>query len=72
MSDILCVQTISELDITVQKLREEVVQSNQLRKQQLVELGLLREEEKQKMIREQEQEVLYYLFLNWFFWLNPR
>ena len=41
----------------IQELREEVVQANQLRKQQLVELGLLREEEKQKMQREHESEV---------------
>lgn len=34
-----------------------MVQANQLRKQQLVELGLLREEEKQKMLREHENEV---------------
>ena len=38
-------------------LREEVVQANQLRKQQLVELGLLREEEKQKLQREHETMV---------------
>ncbi|XP_063427729.1 centrosomal protein of 112 kDa-like isoform X3 [Mytilus trossulus] len=41
----------------IQELREEVVQANQLRKQQLVELGLLREEEKQKMQRDHEAEV---------------
>ena len=39
------------------ELREEVVQANQLRKQQLVELGLLREEEKQNMTRDHELEV---------------
>ena len=44
----------------IQELREEVVQANQLRKQQLVELGLLREEEKQKMQRDHEAEVIIY------------
>ncbi|XP_053390838.1 centrosomal protein of 112 kDa-like isoform X2 [Mercenaria mercenaria] len=48
---------IASLDLREQELREEVVQSNQLRKQQLVELGLLREEEKQTMQREQETEM---------------
>lgn len=40
-----------------------MVQANQLRKQQLVELGLLREEEKQKMLREHESEVSKYTYL---------
>ncbi|XP_035824981.1 uncharacterized protein LOC101862025 isoform X2 [Aplysia californica] len=40
----------------IRELREELVQANQLRKQQLVELGLLREEEKQKMHRDHEAE----------------
>ncbi|KAK3093597.1 hypothetical protein FSP39_017877 [Pinctada imbricata] len=48
---------ISQYERQIQELREEVVQSNQLRKQQLVELGLLREEEKQKMLREHESEM---------------
>ncbi|PVD38829.1 hypothetical protein C0Q70_01453 [Pomacea canaliculata] len=42
---------------TVSELKEELVQANQLRKQQLVELGLLREEEKQKMQRDHEVEL---------------
>ena len=50
-------QRIAGLEHREQELREEVVQSNQLRKQQLVELGLLREEEKQKMQRDNEAEV---------------
>ena len=45
------------------ELREEVVQANQLRKQQLVELGLLREEEKQRMSREHEAQVQALLFI---------
>ncbi|KAL4239252.1 hypothetical protein ACF0H5_000069 [Mactra antiquata] len=48
---------IASLELREQELREEVVQANQLRKQQLVELGLLREEEKQKMQRDQESEM---------------
>ncbi|XP_078313648.1 centrosomal protein of 112 kDa-like isoform X7 [Crassostrea virginica] len=48
---------ITQYERQIQELREEVVQANQLRKQQLVELGLLREEEKQKMLREHESEV---------------
>ena len=50
-------QMVSELEGQVAELREELVQANQLRKQQLVELGLLREEEKQKMQRDHEAEV---------------
>jgi hypothetical protein len=50
-------QKITQHERQIQELREEVVQANQLRKQQLVELGLLREEEKQKMLREHESEV---------------
>jgi centrosomal protein CEP112 len=52
-----CFQSISELEGQISELREELVQANQLRKQQLVELGLLREEEKQKMQRDHETEV---------------
>lgn len=50
-------QMLGELEAQVGQLREELVQANQLRKQQLVELGLLREEEKQKMQRDHEAEV---------------
>ncbi|XP_013402833.1 centrosomal protein of 112 kDa [Lingula anatina] len=50
-------KTVTELEAQVRELREEIVQSNQLRKQQLVELGLLREEEKQKMQRDHEAQV---------------
>ena len=50
-------QKISQLEEQICKLREEVVQGNQHRKQQLVELGLLREEEKQKMSRDHENQV---------------
>ena len=45
--------------LQIQELREQVVQANQLRRQQLVELGLLREEEKQKMQHDHEDEVLH-------------
>ena len=57
MSILYLYQKIAELERREQELREEVVQANQLRKQQLVELGLLREEEKQKMQRDHEAEV---------------
>ncbi|XP_055954492.1 centrosomal protein of 112 kDa isoform X3 [Patella vulgata] len=50
-------KTMRELETQLRELREELVQSNQLRKQQLVELGLLREEEKQKMQRDHELEI---------------
>ncbi|XP_046555303.1 centrosomal protein of 112 kDa-like [Haliotis rubra] len=50
-------KNMTEFEGQVRELREELVQSNQLRKQQLVELGLLREEEKQKMLRDHEAEV---------------
>ncbi|KAK2149001.1 hypothetical protein LSH36_472g02048 [Paralvinella palmiformis] len=45
---------IAELEHQIQILRDELVQANALRKQQLMELGLLREDEKQKMEREQD------------------
>ncbi|XP_078612009.1 centrosomal protein of 112 kDa-like isoform X3 [Branchiostoma floridae x Branchiostoma japonicum] len=50
-------KTISEMEQQTRELREEVIQANALRKQQLVELGLLREEEKQKATRELEATV---------------
>lgn len=46
-----------DLEAQLQRVREELLQANQLRKQQLIELGMLREEEKQKMAREHEQKV---------------
>lgn len=50
-------QTIGELETQVHQLREELIQVNSQRKQQLVELGLLREEEKQKALRDHEAAV---------------
>ncbi|XP_074080839.1 centrosomal protein of 112 kDa isoform X2 [Macrotis lagotis] len=47
-------QVISDMEAQVHKLREELIQVNSQRKQQLVELGLLREEEKQRIAREHE------------------
>ncbi|XP_061416021.1 LOW QUALITY PROTEIN: centrosomal protein of 112 kDa-like [Lethenteron reissneri] len=47
-------ETIAQLEETVLKLQEEVEQANCLRKQQLVELGLLREEEKQATLLQHE------------------
>ncbi|BFZ02650.1 hypothetical protein BsWGS_05689 [Bradybaena similaris] len=48
----------AENEQLIRELREELVQANQLRKQQLVELGLLREEEKQKIHRDHEAELV--------------
>ncbi|XP_067914608.1 centrosomal protein of 112 kDa isoform X2 [Heterodontus francisci] len=50
-------QTIADLESQVHQLREELIQVNSRRKQQLVELGLLREEEKQKALRDHEATV---------------
>ncbi|XP_068932691.1 centrosomal protein of 112 kDa isoform X4 [Petaurus breviceps papuanus] len=47
-------QIISDMEVQVHKLREELIQVNSQRKQQLVELGLLREEEKQRTARDHE------------------
>ncbi|KAM9005561.1 centrosomal protein of 112 kDa isoform X5 [Sarcophilus harrisii] len=47
-------QVISDMEAQVHKLREELIQVNSQRKQQLVELGLLREEEKQRTARDHE------------------
>ncbi|XP_050618349.1 centrosomal protein of 112 kDa isoform X3 [Macaca thibetana thibetana] len=47
-------QVIADMEAQVQKLREELINVNSQRKQQLVELGLLREEEKQRATREHE------------------
>ncbi|XP_003812397.2 centrosomal protein of 112 kDa isoform X3 [Pan paniscus] len=47
-------QVIADMEVQVHKLREELINVNSQRKQQLVELGLLREEEKQRATREHE------------------
>uniref|UniRef100_A0A8D0GWG1 Centrosomal protein 112 n=1 Tax=Sphenodon punctatus TaxID=8508 RepID=A0A8D0GWG1_SPHPU len=47
-------QTMSEMEAQIHKLREELIQVNAHRKQQLVELSLLREEEKQRAARDHE------------------
>ena len=48
------IQVINGLDLQIRDLREELVSANALRRQQLVELGLLREEERQKSSREHD------------------
>uniref|UniRef100_A0A670I143 Centrosomal protein 112 n=1 Tax=Podarcis muralis TaxID=64176 RepID=A0A670I143_PODMU len=48
------VQIISDMEAQIHTLREELIQVNTQRKQQLVELSLLREEEKQKTLRDHE------------------
>ncbi|NWJ07539.1 CE112 protein, partial [Crypturellus undulatus] len=50
-------QVICDMEAQIHKLREELVQVNAQRKQQLVELSLLREEEKQRAAREHEAAV---------------
>ncbi|KAM9748848.1 centrosomal protein of 112 kDa isoform 6-T6 [Dama dama] len=50
-------QVLADMEAQVHKLREELVSVNSQRKQQLVELGLLREEEKQRAARDHEAAV---------------
>ncbi|XP_076121376.1 centrosomal protein of 112 kDa isoform X1 [Alosa pseudoharengus] len=50
-------QRVAELEAQVQSLREELLQTHSQRKQQLIELGLLREEERQRAARDQEAAV---------------
>uniref|UniRef100_A0A8C6BUJ8 Centrosomal protein 112 n=1 Tax=Monodon monoceros TaxID=40151 RepID=A0A8C6BUJ8_MONMO len=50
-------QVIADMETQVHKLREELISVNSQRKQQLVELGLLREEEKQRTARDHEAAV---------------
>lgn len=45
------------MEMQVHKLREELINVNSQRKQQLVELGLLREEEKQRAARDHEAAI---------------
>ncbi|XP_076399740.1 centrosomal protein of 112 kDa isoform X6 [Peromyscus maniculatus bairdii] len=50
-------QIIADMEAQVHKLRGELINVNSQRKQQLVELGLLREEEKQRAARDHETAV---------------
>lgn len=50
-------KVIADMEAQVHKLREELVNVNSQRKQQLVELGLLREQEKQRAARDHENVV---------------
>ncbi|XP_027626960.1 centrosomal protein of 112 kDa isoform X3 [Tupaia chinensis] len=50
-------QVLADMEAQVHKLREELINVNSQRKQQLVELGLLREEEKQRAARDHETAV---------------
>ncbi|XP_073091903.1 centrosomal protein of 112 kDa isoform X1 [Manis javanica] len=50
-------QVIADMEAQVHKLREELIHVNSKRKQQLVELGFLREEEKQRAARDHETTV---------------
>ncbi|XP_033097473.1 centrosomal protein of 112 kDa-like [Anneissia japonica] len=48
---------IGNLELQLGQMKEELVQSNALRKQQLTELGLIREEEKQTALRENQSKL---------------
>nr|CAB3229848.1 centrosomal protein of 112 kDa-like [Phallusia mammillata] len=50
-------EVVSGLEQQIRDLREELVSANALRRQQLVELGLLREEERQKAARDNDMAV---------------
>uniref|UniRef100_A0A3Q2LFF9 Centrosomal protein 112 n=1 Tax=Equus caballus TaxID=9796 RepID=A0A3Q2LFF9_HORSE len=50
-------QVIADMEAQVHRLREELINVNSQRKQQLVELGLLREEEKQRAARDHDTAV---------------
>uniref|UniRef100_G1SV77 Centrosomal protein 112 n=1 Tax=Oryctolagus cuniculus TaxID=9986 RepID=G1SV77_RABIT len=50
-------QVIADMEAQVHKLREELINVNSQRKQQLIELGLLREEEKQRTARDHETAI---------------
>ena len=52
-------KTMTELEHAVSELRDEILQANQIRKQQLVERSLLREEEKQKTQKEHEKQIAH-------------
>uniref|UniRef100_A0A8D0BFV9 Centrosomal protein 112 n=1 Tax=Salvator merianae TaxID=96440 RepID=A0A8D0BFV9_SALMN len=47
-------QIVSDMEAQIHTLREELIQVNTQRKQQLVELSLLREEEKQRIVQDHE------------------
>ncbi|XP_076808963.1 centrosomal protein of 112 kDa-like isoform X1 [Clavelina lepadiformis] len=50
-------EVMSNMEQQIRELREELVSANALRRQQLVELGLLREEERQKAARDHDLSV---------------
>lgn len=54
---LLFFKIISDMESQIHSLREELIQVNTQRKQQLVELGLLRDEEKQKAALDREAAV---------------
>lgn len=51
---IVILKIICDMEAQIHTLREELIQVNTQRKQQLVELSLLREEEKQRATRDHE------------------
>ncbi|XP_071946216.1 centrosomal protein of 112 kDa-like [Antedon mediterranea] len=50
-------KAIADLELHISKLKEELIQNNSLRKQQLTELGMLREEEKQTANRDYHSQL---------------
>lgn len=53
----LTFKTISQLETKVNDLQNELFEANSLRKNQIIELALLREDEKMKLIRDKELEL---------------
>jgi centrosomal protein CEP112 len=49
---------LNENEKQVMQLREELIEANTLRKQQIVELGILREDERQKLVQEYETQIV--------------
>lgn len=53
----MSLQHVAELKQEVKKSQENAIQIEQKYKQQIIELGLKRDEEKQKLVREHENQV---------------
>lgn len=53
----MSLQRVGELEQEVKKSQENAIQIEQKYKQQIIELGLKRDEEKQKLTREHENQV---------------
>jgi centrosomal protein CEP112 len=51
-------KTLADNEKQIMQLKEELIEANTLRKQQIVELGILREDERQKLVQEYETQIL--------------